>query len=330
MNPNKIDVHQHAFPPRYLAALERMGVKEEAGGIDFPQWSPAMAIETMDRFGIQAGVLSVSAPGVWFGDAAVARDLARLSNEYLADLVKEHPTRFGAFASLPLPDTGAAVAEAAYALDTLGCDGIILLASVADRFLGDPEFEELMQELNRRKAVVFVHPNLHSTSHKLGLEIPGTLFEFIADTTRAVLNLILSGTLERYPDIRWILSHAGGAVPFLAWRWTLAEIIPATKARVQQGGVLKYLRRLYYDTTLSPSSYALQPVLDLAGPTQIVFGSDYPYATVPVVAAEVDGLEQLDLFDAAARAAMEETNALALFPRLASAGRAAAKNLVEA
>lgn len=319
MNPNKIDVHQHVFPPKYLAALERMGVQEEAGGIDFPQWSPAAALETMDRFGIQAGVVSVSSPGVWFGDAAVARDLARMSNEYLASLVREHPTRFGAFASLPLPDTGAAVAEAAYAFDTLGCDGVVLLASVADRFLGDPDFEELMQELNRRKAVVFVHPNLHSTSQKLGLDIPGTLFEFIADTTRAVLNMVLSGTLERYPDIRWILSHAGGAVPFLAWRWTLAEIIPATKAKVSQGGVLKYLRRLYYDTTLSPSPYALKPVMDLAGPSQILFGSDFPYAPPPIVAAEVEALDRLDVFDAASRAAMEETNALALFPRLTSA-----------
>jgi predicted TIM-barrel fold metal-dependent hydrolase len=276
----------------------------------------------MDRFGIQAGVVSVSSPGVWFGDAAAARDLARLCNEYLAGLVREHPTRFGAYASLPLPDTGSAVAEAAYALDTLKHDGVTLLASVADRFLGDPDFEELMQELNRRKTVVFVHPNLHSTSQKLGLKAPGTLFEFIADTTRAVLNLLLSGTLERYPDIRWILSHAGGAVPFLAWRWTLAEYIPALKAKVPQG-VLTYLRRLYYDTTLSPSPYAMRPVMDLAGPSQILFGSDFPYAPRPIIAAEVEGLERLDVFDAATRPAMEETNALALFPRLAS--RLAAK-----
>lgn len=324
MNPHKIDVHQHVFPPRYLAELERMGVEEEGGGIAFPHWSAEAAIETMDRFGIQAGIVSVSSPGVWFGDAAAARDLARLCNEYLAGLVREHPTRFGAFASLSLPDTGAAVSEAAYALDTLGLDGVHLLASVADRFLGDPEFEELMQELNRRKTVVFVHPNLHSTSQKLGLAAPGTLFEFIADTTRAVLNLVLSGTLERYPDIRWILSHAGGAVPFLAWRWTLAEHVPALKAKVPQG-VLAYLRRLYYDTTLSPSPYAMKPVMDLAGPSQILFGSDFPYAPLPVVAAEVEALERLDVFDAATRPAMEETNALALFPRLAATSHTVTK-----
>jgi predicted TIM-barrel fold metal-dependent hydrolase len=329
MNANKIDVHHHIFPPAYLAALRRMGTKQEGGGIPFPDWSVDMAIEMMDRRGIQTAVASLAAPGVWFGDAAIARDLARLSNEYLAGLVREHPTRFGAFATLPLPDTGSAVVEAAYALDTLHCDGVILLASVADRFLGDPEFEELMQELNRRKAVVFVHPNVHSTSRKLGFDFPEALFEFIADTTRAVLNLVLSGTLERYPDIRWILSHAGGAVPFLAWRWTLADHDPRYVKRIPQG-VMAYLRRLYYDTTLSPSPMAMKPVLDLAGPTQVVFGSDFPYAPPPVIAAEIEALEKLDVFDAVTRPAMEETNALLLFPRLAAALHAASTNPVHA
>src|SRR5262245_4781975 len=222
MNPSKIDVHHHLFPPQYVAALKQMGSKQEGGGIPFPDWSLDMAIEMMDRRGIQTAVASLGSPGVWFGDAAAARDLARLSNEYFADVARQNPTRFGIFASVPLPDVGSAVAEAVYALDTLRCDGINLLASVADRFLGDPDFEELMQELDRRKTVVFVHPNVHSTSKKL-FEFPEALFEFVADTTRSVLNLALSGTFERYPDIRWIFAHAGGTVPFLAWRWTLAD-----------------------------------------------------------------------------------------------------------
>ncbi|MES1243257.1 MAG: amidohydrolase family protein [Acidobacteriota bacterium] len=327
MNPNKIDVHHHVFPPEYVAALRRLGTRLEGGGIAFPDWSLDAMIDLMDCSGIRAAVASLGSPGVWFGEAAAARDLARLGNEYLAGLVEKHPARLGAFASVPLPDTGAAVAEAVYALDTLGCDGINLLASVDDRFLGDPEFEELMQELNRRKTVVFVHPNVHSTSRKLGLEFPEALFEFIADTTRAVLNLALTGTLERYPDIRWILSHAGGAVAPLAWRWTLADHEPHFSRRVPQG-ILTYLRRLYYDTAISPSPYALKPVMDLAGPTQILFGSDYPYVKAPLVAAEVQSLDKLDIFDAVTRPAMEETNALALFPRLASAGRAVTKDAV--
>ena len=323
MNTNKIDTHHHIFPPGYLAAVKRTGSKLEAGGFPFPDWSIDKDLETMDRFGIQTAIASIGSPGVWFGDAAAARDLARLCNEYYAGVVREHPTRFGAFACLPLPDVGSAIAEAVYALDTLRCDGINLLASVADRFLGDPDFEELMQELNRRKAVVFVHPNVHSTSRKLGLEFPEAMFEFIADTTRAVLNLAMTGTLERYPDIRWIFSHAGGAIPSLSWRWTLADRDPHFAPRMPRG-ILTYLRRLYYDTAVSLSPHALKPVLDLAGPTQLVFGSDYPYLPSPMVAAEVEGLERLDIFDEVTRPMMEEANALALFPRLAAANTAAA------
>ncbi|HXU33924.1 MAG TPA: amidohydrolase family protein [Thermoanaerobaculia bacterium] len=328
MNPHKIDVHHHVFPPEYVAAMKRMGSKQEGGGIPFPAWSADLAIEMMDRRGIQTAIASLGSPGVWFGDAAAARDLARLSNEYFAGLAREYPTRFGVFASLPLPDTGSAVAEAVYALDTLKCDGVYLLASVADRFLGDPDFEELMQELNRRKAVVFVHPNVHSTSKKLGLAFPEALFEFIADTTRAVLNLAITGTLERYPDILWILSHAGGAVAPLAWRWTLADHYQNFSQRFPQG-ILTYLRRLYYDTAISPSPFALKPVLDFAGPSQVLFGSDFPYVNGPALTAEIEDLDRLDVFDPASRVAMEQTNALALFPRLASVLSAIPQDLVQ-
>jgi 6-methylsalicylate decarboxylase len=266
----------------------------------------------MDRSGIRAAVVSFGSPGVWFGDAGAARELARRCNEYLAGLVKHHPTRFGAFACLPLPD----VTEAAHALDALKCDGVNLLARVADRFLGDPGFEELMAELNRRKAVVFVRPNVHSTSRALGFKYPEATFEFIADTTRAVLNLALTGTLERYPDIRWILSHAGGAVPFLAWRFRMADYYPEFKHAIPQG-IQTYLKRLYYDTALSPSPYAMKPAMDFAGPSQLVFGSDFPYASSSVVSMEVNDLEQLDVFDPASRRAMEAGNAAGLFRRWA-------------
>lgn len=316
---NRIDVHHHVFPPQFVRALERAGVKD-AGGIPFPAWSVERALEMMDREQIGSAIASLSAPGVWLGDARAARDLARSSNEFLAGLVRDHPTRFGAFASLPLPDTGAAVAEASYALDKLGCDGVMLLASIADRFLGDPQFDELMQELNRRRAVVFVHPHEHSSSHALGLEAPGTLFEFIADTSRAALNLLWTGTFERYPEIRWILAHAGGAVPYLAWRWTLADTVPAFRARAPQGA-LTYLKRLYFETGLSVSPYAMKPVLDLAGPEHVLFGSDFPYAAGPVLTKELRDLDQLELFDAGTREAMENGNARRLFPRLEAPGR---------
>jgi predicted TIM-barrel fold metal-dependent hydrolase len=313
----RIDVHHHVFPPEYLAAIDRLGLKEAGGGgVAFPDWSPAASIETMDRHGIQTAIVSIASPGVYFGDARFARDLARRCNEYSAGLVREHPDRFGVFASVPLPAVDDAIAEVAYALDTLKCDGLVLMGSVADRFLGDPEFEEFVQELDRRKTVVFIHPNVHSSSRQLGLKFPAALFEFLADTTRAVLNLTLSGTLHRYPNIRWILSHAGGAIPSHAWRWALADRSPIVRQNASRG-VLTYIRQLYFDTALSPSHYAMRPVLDLAGPKHIVFGSDFPYVHAEVLDFEIQQLDGLDIFDDTTRSMVAKQNAFDLFPRLA-------------
>ena len=269
----------------------------------------------MDRYGIATAIVSISSPGVFFGDVSFASELARMCNEYMAELAHKYPGRFGVFASVPLPDVKGAIVEAAYALDELRCDGIALLGSVADKFLGDPQFEECMQELNRRGAVVLIHPNVHSTSRQLGLKFPAALFEFLVDTTRCVLNLSLSGTLHRYPNIRWILSHAGGAVACHAWRWALADGSPIVEHNAPNG-VLSYIRKLYFDTALSPSAYAMRPVLDLAGPDHVLFGSDFPYVHGDVLDFEIRQLDELDVFDNAAREAMLRNNALNLFPRL--------------
>jgi len=259
--------------------------------------------------------VSMASPGVFFGDVKSAPDLARMCNEYMVDLAREYPGRFGALSSVPLPDATAAIAEAAYALDNLKCDGIALLGSVAEKFLGDPQFEEFMQELNRRDAVVLIHPNVHSTSRQLGLKFPAALFEFLADTTRCALNLTLSGTLHRYPNIRWILSHAGGAVACHTWRWALADLSPAVKINAPNG-VLSYIRKFCFDTALSPSRYAMRPVLDLAGPDHVLFGTDFPYVHGDVLEFEIQQIDELDVFDDATRQAMLQTNAMRLFPRL--------------
>lgn len=158
-------------------------------------------------------MLSISAPGVYFGDLEEARALGRECNEYAARVREEHPGRFGSFAVLPMPFTAHACSEAVYALDVLKSDGVVLLGSTEGKFPGAPEFDELMAELDRRQAVVFVHPNLHGTSEELGLDAPGFLIEFLCDTTCAALNLILTGMVERFPHICWILAHAGGFLP---------------------------------------------------------------------------------------------------------------------
>jgi 6-methylsalicylate decarboxylase len=196
------------------------------------------------------------------------------------------------------------------------------MGSVADRFFGDPEFEEFMQEVDGRRAVVFIHRNVHSSSRQPGLKFSAALFEFLADATRAALNLTLSGTLHRYPNIRWILAHAGGAIPSHARRWALADHSPIVKQNAPKG-VLAYIRALYFDTALSPSLYAMRPVLDLPGPRHVVFGSDFPYVHGDVLDFEIEQFDRLDVFDEATRSIVAKQNALELFPRLARKSAAA-------
>ena len=183
-------------------------------------WTPEKSIEDMDRGGVAAAVVSITNPGLWFGDAAVTRRLARACNDYGATLVQDHPTRFGLFAAMPLPDVDATLHEIAYAYDTLKADGVGLLTSYGDTWLGNPAFRPVMEELNRRKAVVHVHPTAANCCRNLDYApgvAPGSI-EYGTDTTRAIMGVAFSGDAARFPDIRFIWSHAGGTVPFLAGR----------------------------------------------------------------------------------------------------------------
>lgn len=314
----RIDVHQHIVPPFYAQALARQGLDRFAG-MDTPAWSAEQALALMDAQGIQTAITSISAPGVFFTTATEAAVLARACNEFAADLGKQHPGRFGSFAVLPLPATEQACAEAVYALDTLKADGVVLLGSNAGKFLGDPQFEELMAELDRRSATVFVHPNLHASSQALGLVAPGFLLEPVCDTTRAAVNLILTGTLERYPRINWILAHAGGFLPYVTWRVSLANALPEYSDAAPQG-VLSYLRRFYFDTALAPSAYSMAVLKELVTPSQVLFGSDYPYASAPLVQEQVQVLGGSQVWSAADNAGIARGHALSLFPRFAGKG----------
>jgi predicted TIM-barrel fold metal-dependent hydrolase len=284
--------------------------------VPFPTWDPESTLAVMDRHGIGFALTSISAPGVHFGDHAFARDLARRCNEISAELVGAHPSRFGAFAVLPLPDVEGSLVELEHALDTLGLDGVVLLSSQSDgRYLGDPAFDALMADLDRRQAVAFVHPTVPVTSRSLRLDVPGPILEFTFDTTRAALSLIWNGTVERFPSIRFILSHAGGTVPFLAWRMSLVDGSTQIRERAPRG-VRHYLQRFYYDTALSANPHALRSLGELVPAAQVLFGSDYPFAPEPVTARSVVGLGKYDGFDDAARAAIGRETALGLFPRL--------------
>jgi predicted TIM-barrel fold metal-dependent hydrolase len=321
-SPGRIDVHHHILPAEYVSAAARFGVVN-AGDIAFPSWSRDAALSLMDRVGIRTAVTSIAAPGVHFGDRGAACDLARRCNEISARLITDRPDRFGAFAVLPMPDVEGSLEELAYALDTLRLDGVVLLASYGDHYLGDARFDPLFAELNRRKAVVFVHPAIPVTSQALKLTLPAAMVEFVFDTTRAVANLIYSGSLERYSDVSIILSHAGGTVPYVAWRLAQGALIPALKEKAPKGAIA-YLKRLYYDTAMSATPYALNSLRALVAPSQIVFGSDYPFLPEAQIRESIAGLDGYRDFDGAARAAMERNNALALFPRLQAAWAVAA------
>ena len=311
--PFRIDVHHHIIPDLYLKALRSFGIKD-SGGKAFPDWSPEIAIQTLDRQGIQTAITSISCPGVFFGDKEKAAKLARDCNEFSANLAAKNPGRFGFFAILPMPITDISIKECLHSLDTLKADGVVILASSHGKFLGEPEFDDLMFELNKRKAKVLIHPTIHPTSDCLGLQIPGYILEFVFDTTRAATNLIFKGTIEKFPDIKFILSHAGGTIPYLAYRLSILNTSPEFLQK-SPNGVNYYLKKFYYDTALSPSPIAMSSMLELVDPSHILFGSDFPFVPELMVAKEIDDFNGLKMLSEKLRYDIQRANALELFPK---------------
>jgi predicted TIM-barrel fold metal-dependent hydrolase len=307
----RIDVHHHMVPPAYAGWLRGRGLA--AGGLPIPDWSAEASLALMDERGIETAILSVSTPGVHLGDDGEARARAREVNEFAAKVVHDHPARFGFFATLTLPDVGGALAELAYAFDALGADGVVLLANSRGVYLGDARLDPLFDELNRRRAVVFVHPSIIP-----GLEpvpgVPAFVADFLLDTTRAAILLARSGTLDRCPDLTVILSHAGGFVPYAAHRIAIA----ASAAGNPLEGMTR-LERFHFDTALSSSPTALPSLLAFAEPGHVHFGSDFPYAPAGAVAAFAGLYERHPLADAQ-RASIDRGAAERLFPRLGTRG----------
>ena len=305
----RIDVHQHLLPPEFLAALERHGMSAWAPAA----WSAEGALAMMDERDIATGVLSLSTPGPNLGDDAEGRVLARQVNERLAELVKGRPDRFGMFASVPLPDVDGALEAIRHAYDDLSPDGVILLANNRGVYLGDPAFDPVMEELNRRSAVVFVHPGPIPGPPAKGIH--PSLADFLLDTTRAAISLVSNGIPRRYPKLRIILSHAGGFLPYAAYR--IAELSNVINAKVDADQMLSDLSSFYFDTALSGSPTALPSLLAFARPGHVLFGSDWPYCPSKTVGFFTHGLDAYQGLDAAGHAAINRTNAEGLFPRLA-------------
>lgn len=317
--PARIDVHQHVIPPAYAKTLQDRGIRP--GGIDLPAWSRDGALKMMDANHIATGILSVSTPGAYLGDAAEARRIARNVNEYAAELAGREPDRFGFFATLTLPDVDGALGELAYAMDELHADGVVLLANADGKYLGDPDFTPLLQELDRRAVTVFVHPGELPTPPVEG--IPSFTADFLLDTTRTAISLILSGAMERYPRIKFILAHAGGFVPYISYRIMLTMLQREPKLK-QAGAVLapehtaekhlRVLKQFYWDTALSASPSSLPALFAGADPTHILYGSDWPFAPAPAVRFITKQLEKYPM-DAQLRTAIDHGNAEVLFRR---------------
>ena len=278
-NARTIDVHAHFLPPVYLEALRDAGLKTVDGGIALPQWSPEQALAIMDEIGVAGAVLSISSPHVSFADQAKAATLCRSINDYAAELKRRHPHRFGAFAILPLPDMAASLAELRRGLDALELDGVTLPTHSEGHYLGDPRFAPLLEALDARRAAVFIHPTSPRCFADFGLELPAPMIEFPFDTTRTAVSLLYSGALLRHPRINFILPHAGGTLPFLAVRIAGVGSFPALGARaLPPPEALQAFAHFYYDTALAVMPQQIAALRALAPITQILYGSDFPFA----------------------------------------------------
>jgi predicted TIM-barrel fold metal-dependent hydrolase len=300
----RVDVHHHILPPDYM----KLTAKQRGGPA--PDWSPDRSLEEMDGAGIQRAVLSLVQPGVWFGDDAEGRRLARSTNDYGARLVRDHPGRFGLFAAIPYPDTEGSLREIEYALDTLKADGIGLMTSYGNRWLGDRAFWPVLQELDRRKAVVYTHPTQPDCCRGLIPDVPTSAIEYATDTTRTIASVLFTGAAARFPQIRWIFSHGGGTLPFLVSRFTTLEANLKDKSRLPHGALYE-VRRFYYDTAQANHPGALAALTKLVPTSQVVLGTDYPFRHA---ASEIAGVAEYGFTTADLRA-IERDNATRLLAR---------------
>jgi predicted TIM-barrel fold metal-dependent hydrolase len=298
--PQRIDVHHHFTPP----AFEELRDRSDRSG-----WSVAKILEDMEKGGISTAIHSTA--GTDLGGGEKARRLARAANEYAAKLSTDHPDRFGSFATLPMPDVEGSLIEIAYALDVLKADGIYLWTNYEGTYLGDPVFAPVYEELNRRKAVVFVHPVAAPCCRSVVPGVQASAIEYGTDTTRAIARMILTGTTRRYPDMKVIWSHAGGTMPFLIDRFLLLE--KQYQKQIPDGFVAE-AAKFHYDTAQVANRIPMTALKTLVPITQIVFGSDFPYRNSD---EHVDGLRSAGSFNPVELQAIDWGNAARLMPRWA-------------
>jgi predicted TIM-barrel fold metal-dependent hydrolase len=303
-----IDVHAHFVPRGYRAALVEHGHSQPDGFPQIPEWSADEHVAAMDRLGIATSLLSISSPGVHLADVPATRDLAREVNEDGHRAVVDHPGRFGLFASLPLPDVDAAVAEIAYCYEHLDVTGFALLTNIGGTYLGDPSFQPVFRELDQRGARLFIHPTSPPCWEHTSFGRPRPMLEFFFDTTRAVVDLLLNGTVATHPGIEFIIPHAGATLPMVADRISVFSLLLGVDPSVD---VLRDLGRLHFDLAGFPIPRQLDALLTLTTLDHLHYGSDFPFTPEFAVANAAERLADAgDVLDAL------RANTQRLFPRL--------------
>ena len=296
-----IDIHHHILPEFYIDSLANIGIRK-AAGIPFPPWSIESSIEFIENHGIEKAIVSISCPGVYFGDEDFSSDLARKCNEYSKNLTEQHSDYFGAFATLPIPNKEASLEELKYSLDELKLNGICLLSNYDGLYLGDSFFNEIYTELNKRKTVVFIHPNEPFKNKEGFKDTAAAAYEFVFDTTRTVANMLSKGIPKKFPNIKFILAHAGGTVPFIAWRLAFGS-----------SRILKFIQNYYYDLALSATPYVFSCLKELIEPNHIVYGSDFPFLPITLIRKLRQFLTDTPLFDENSKNQIYKANAQELF-----------------
>jgi 6-methylsalicylate decarboxylase len=332
-SPFRIDVHCHLIPDFYRVSLAANGIFT-AGGIPIPPWSPALAVGFMDEYGIQAQVLSISEPGVYYlSDINARQAMATQINDYIANTLINSGApllqgRFGGFAVLPLgdlndpQDVANACAEARRAITELQMDGVGVFSNYHGVYMGDPRFTPLFETLNELEAFVFLHPVTPSAVPTIPVLSSFTfLYEFPFDTTRAAVNLLYNGVFDRYPKIRWLLAHAGGTLPFIANRVSVLTIYPVLAQNLDIPSLYNQnldFSKLYYDTALSPAPSAIQSVKAVTDVSHIMFATDWPFSNLTFIVPGDPAPQLSESFSSAELMQVDRTNALAQLPRLAA------------
>ena len=287
-----IDLHSHYTTSAYLQVLEKHDALQEEG-FPIPDWTVEDHLAFMDNSGIETSVLTLPAPQPYFGDDAESIAAIREANEAGARLKAEHPGRFLFCAALPLPNVEAAMKEVIYALDTLHADGIKLATNVRGQYLGDPTLDPLMQLLSDRGAVVILHPHKPEPySPEVMKQTPLAMYEYLAETTRALANMITRDVLARYPGMKVVVPHCGSYMPLAIPR--MKAIYPAVRAKDMVGDIDWDANQkcLYYDLAGAASARTIKMMLTITDPSHIMYGSDYPYVAAPVLTMKINQLRE--------------------------------------